>query len=280
MKQRNNIVVSLAAFDGHPFEVAVETVAALGAGFVEPALIKGYTDPFEEDIFSDELARSMRRQIEDRGLSCRAFSAHIDPGAPEGDDRLRRRIRFAAELGATRVVTNAARSEFEPEFFRRIDRLVRETEAAGVVVALENPGDGRPNVIDNAAAARRFIERYDTPWVRLNYDPGNLLTHQPDLDPVSDARELGPGLISMHLKNATLTEGNRWRFTALNEGFIDYAAVLAHTDRLAAVPDYSLELPLRVSRAPGGRPFRDSDVVPIETIRKALEESLSWLENT
>ncbi|MDA3949743.1 MAG: TIM barrel protein [Spirochaeta sp.] len=251
----------------------------MGVRAIEPALIQGYTDPFDEDIFTDRLAGSMRRTAEAAGISCVAFSAHIDIGAPDGDEQLRRRIRFASQLGARRVVTNAAKTEFQETFFQRIDGLAREAEAAGVVIALENPGDGRPNIIDNAAAARAFITKYDNPWIRLNYDPGNLLTHQPHLDPVTDAQDLGPGLVSMHLKNASL-QGDRMRFTALHRGSIDYAAVLAHTDGLDPVPEYCVELPIRVSRAPGGKPFRDSELVPLETIHEALDASLSWLTGT
>ncbi len=277
MKPREDFTVSLAAFDGHPLETGVETVAALGVKLVEPALIQGYTDPFDEDVFSEARARKIRRQFEMAGLSCSAFSAHIDVGAPDGGEQLLSRLRFAAELGAQRVVTNAAKAEFRKTFIERIDELVREAESVGVLIALENPGDGQPNVIDNAASASALMREYPTPWLGLNYDPGNLLTHQPHLDSVTDAMHLGPGLVSMHLKNA-LFNGERWRFTALNRGTIDYESILAHADTLSPAPDYSIELPLRVSRAPGGKPYRDRDPVPISTIRTALEESLQWLE--
>ena len=277
MNRRNDIAVSLVAFDGHPLETVIETIAELGVRFVEPAIIQGYTDPFDEDVFSDERARTIRRQIEAAGLSCSAFSAHIDVGAPDGLKQLQRRIRFAAELGATRVVTNAAKEEFRQTFMERIDTLVRDAESVGVVIALENPGDGRANIIDNAVSATALMRKYATPWLGLNYDPGNLLTHQPELDPVTDAMNLGPGLVSLHLKNG-LIDGERLRFTALNRGAIDYQAVLAHTDSLSPPPEYSLELPLRLSRAPGGKPYRDRDPVPMDVIRTALEESLKWLE--
>lgn len=276
MRDISGIVVSLAAFDGHPFETAVDTAAELGIDSIEPAVIAGYTDPFDEDVFRPGLAHDMRVRAKEVGLDCRAFSAHIDIGGPEGEEKCARRIEFAAELGAQRLVTNAALLQYERDFFDRIDRLARRAEQADVLLCLENPGDGKPNLIDNAAAASEFMRAYDNPWIRLNYDPGNLVTHQPFLAPHRDAVHLGPGLVSMHIKDAYF-DGERWRFTALGAGVIDYSTILAHTDALSPSPSYSLEIPLRVSRAPDGKPSREPTPIPLELIKATLEESLEWI---
>lgn len=273
-----DLAVSLVAFDGYPFEKALESVASIGFHAVEPAIIQGYVDPFDEDIFSDKKADEMRKHIGQAGLTCEAFSAHVDLGAPEGKTKCLRRIRFAAQLGAKRLVTNAAMSKYRSQLFDRLESLAREAEQAGVVLCLENPGDGNPNVLDNAQTATEFIRSYDTPWVRLNYDPGNLVTHDPSLPPHEDASRLGPGLASMHIKDAYF-DGQRWRFTSLGSGSIDYAAIFSITDTLDPVPNYSLELPLRLSREAGGKPFREETPVPLETVEHALRESLEWFRN-
>lgn len=277
MRDRSSIVVSLAPFDGHPFATAVETVAALGVTCVEPAIIAGYTDPFEETIFTRELARSMRSEARQAGVRCVAFSAHVDIGAPGGRDQVMRRLEFAREMEAGRLVTNAALEEYRDEFFRAMDRLIPVAEELQVVIALENPGDGRPNLMDSAEDATALATHFASPWVSINYDPGNLLTHRPGIAPEEDARNLGARLSSLHLKDGAVA-GDRLRFTALGRGAIDYARILAHTDALTPRPEYSIEIPLRVSREPGGRPYRDPEPAPLEQIRDVLQESLAWLE--
>ena len=281
MRDRNSIIISLVPFDGHPFAVAAETLAEIGVQRIEPALIAGYTDPFDEAIFTTGLARSWRNIAAAVGLSCAAFSAHVDIGAPGGAAQAARRLRFAAELGVKRLVTNAAAEEYRDEFFRAMERLVLEAERYGVVIALENPGNGRPNLIDCAADAAELAARFDSPWVSLNYDPGNLLTHKPDLRPEEDAfllcGNIGAYLGSLHVKNAARID-NRWRFVTLSAGVIDYRRILTHTDKLVPRPEYSIEIPLRLSREFGGKPHRTSTPVPIKQIREVLIQSLEWIE--
>lgn len=278
MHERSSLVVSLVAFDGYPFETAVRTLAAIGVRRIEPALIAGYTDPFDETVFTDERARRMRIAAQAAGITCAAFSAHVDVGAPDGFDRVRRRLQFAAELGATRLVTNAARKEYRDRFFGTIERLIPEAQRSGVKIALENPGDGRSNLMDSAGDATELVARIDSPWVTVNYDPGNLVTHRPELEPEQDALALGARTGSLHLKDTARVDG-RVRFVPLATGMIDYAKILAHTDTLAPPPEYSIEIPLRLARAPGGKPDRDPQPAPLDRIRAVVTRSLEWIES-
>ncbi|MFW6293569.1 MAG: sugar phosphate isomerase/epimerase family protein, partial [Spirochaetota bacterium] len=271
-----DITVSLVAFDGYPLETAVDVVAALGVKSVEPAMIAGYTDPFDESAFSDEHAQAMRSTVEDAGLGCDAFSAHIDIGAPGGVEQAFRRLRFAGALGAKRLATNAAKEGYRESFLAAIEPLAREAERSGVVIALENPGDGAPNVIDDAAAAARLVRSIGSPWIGINYDPGNLLTHRPDTNAAEDVRAFGPGLVSLHVKDAA-PEGEWLRYCAVGEGVIDYEAILRHCDTLDPRPAYSIEAPLRLARKPGGTTKRDETPRPLEEIREALRASIAWM---
>ena len=294
--RKSSIMVSLVLFDGHPFALAAETLAEIGVQRIEPALIAGYTDPFDEAIFTTKLARSWRSVAAAAGLSCAAFSAHVDIGAPGGAAQVSRRLQFAAELGAKRLVTNAAAAEYREEFFCAMEKLILEAERYGVIIALENPGNGRPNLIDSAESAAELVARFDSPWVSLNYDPGNLLTHQPGLRPEEDVLSLDSRysqiLGSLHLKNAALAKtakgaarvngpngpGGYWRFVPLCSGVIDYRKILAHTQKMVPRPEYSIEIPLRLSREFDGTPRRATKPVKIQRIREVLIESLEWLE--
>ena len=307
----SSIIISLVPFDGHPFALAVETLAEIGIQRIEPALIAGYTDPFDEAIFTTKLARSWRSVAAAAGLRCAAFSAHVDIGAPGGAAQISRRLRFAAELGAKRLVTNAAAAEYREEFFCAMERLILEAQRYGVIIALENPGNGRPNLIDSAQSAAELVARFGSPWVSLNYDPGNLLTHQPGLRPEEDVLSLDSQVLgSLHLKNAALGSlaktakgagaastaaqalgaalakgaarvngpDGYWRFVPLCAGVIDYRKILAHTDKMVPRPEYCIELPLRLRREFKGTPHRATKPVKIQRIRKVLVQSLEWLE--
>ncbi|MFW5737543.1 MAG: sugar phosphate isomerase/epimerase family protein [Spirochaetota bacterium] len=276
MRSIENITVSLVAFDGYPLETAVEVVAELGVVSVEPAMIAGYTDPFDESAFSDERAATMRRAVEGAGLLCDAFSAHVDIGAPSGLDQALRRLRFAGALGAKRFATNAAKARYRESFMAAVEPLAREAERAGVVLALENPGDGAPNLIDDAAAAAELVRSIGSPWIGVNYDPGNQLTHAPEKDAAADVRAFGPGLVSLHVKDAA-PEGEWLRYCAVGEGVIDYEAILRHCDTLDPRPAYSIEAPLRLARKPGGTTKRDETPRPLEEIREALRASIAWM---
>ena len=276
MRSIEDITVSLVAFDGYPLETAVEVVAGLGVTWVEPAMIAGYTDPFDESAFSDERAREMRKMVEGAGLACDAFSAHIDIGSPGGLEQARRRLRFAGALGVKRLATNAAKARYREAFLAAIEPLAREAERTGVVLALENPGDGAPNVIDDAAAAAELVRSIGSPWIGINYDPGNLLTHRPDTDAAADVRAFGPGLVSLHVKDAA-PEGEWLRYCAVGEGIVDYGAILRYCDALDPRPVYSIEAPIRLARKPGGTTTRDDEPRPLEEVREALRASIEWM---
>lgn len=276
MRSIEDLTVSLVAFDGYPLETAVDVVAELGIVSVEPAMIEGYTDPFDESAFSDERARSMRRTVERAGLTCDAFSAHIDIGAPDGLEQALRRLRFAGALGAKRLATNAAKEQYRESFDAAIEPLAREAERLGVVLALENPGDGAPNVIADAAAAAELVGSIGSPWIGINYDPGNLLTHKPDLDAAADVRAFGGGLVSLHVKDAA-RDGEWLRYCAVGQGVVDYEAILRHCDALEPRPAYSIEAPLRLARKPGGTTKRDDEPRPLDEIREALRASVEWM---
>ncbi len=75
--------VSTAPFDGYDLSVAISEIARLGIRYVEPAFIQGYTDPFCEDVFSPANAKRIPKLLQEEGVSCFAFSAHMDLGSDD-----------------------------------------------------------------------------------------------------------------------------------------------------------------------------------------------------
>ncbi len=272
------VSVSAAPYDGHPPEAMIDSLARCGATHVEPAFIVGYTDPFDETAFSEANAVRYAGWLKAAGLGCHAFSSHIDLGTDDAVAIFRRRMDFAARLGATVINTNAAIRANETGFFRNIGPLARHAESAGLVIGLENPGDGRPNLLDLAADGLALIARIGSPWVGLNADPGNTASHRPDADPVADTIASLPACVHLHLK-AVRRSTDGWTYPPFGEGDHDTTSLL---NALQAWPDLpvSLETPIRMRRGPDAQPWRRVSSWPIEEIERCVGASLAAFRRT
>lgn len=266
--------VSTAAFDGHPLEAALDAIATLGAGRVEPAYIRGYT-AFDEDDLSEPAAARLAGLLADRGLGAQAVSAHMDLSRPGAAAMLARRIRFAASLGAPILVTNAGPAAARETILARLDGARAALEETGVTLALENPGHGAGDLIGRAGDGAALVEAVGDPLVRLNLDLGNLVTYAGGaaLDLVALARAL-PLAAHAHLKDVA-EEGPHWRFVPLGGGLVDWLAVRRLIDRHAPSLPLAVELPLRLSRPRRGDPVRASVPPPFPAIVEALRRSLT-----
>lgn len=50
--QKNSLRRQRRRYSGHSYPVILESLARCGVSYVEPAFIAGYTDPFDESVFS------------------------------------------------------------------------------------------------------------------------------------------------------------------------------------------------------------------------------------
>ena len=263
------VSVSSVAWDGHGMEAALDGAAEAGASHVEPAFIRG-TIPFTEEDFGEAPASSLRRALEERGLRAGALSAHLDLSAPDAGEALRRRIRFAAVIGAPFVVTNAGPARAEDAIRRTLDAALRDE---GPMVLLENPGHGAGDLIPDAAAGAALLERIgaDPARLGLNLDLGNVHTYARGTVPLGgQVAAAGPWLRHLHLKDVHDT-GTGWRFTAIGAGDLPHARLLAEVP--SDLP-LGLELPLRLRREGYADPSRAQALVEPEEIAAAVRASL------
>ena len=267
------VSVSTALFDGYPMEMAIEEVAAAGARSVEPAFIKGYVD-FDESAFSAANAVRLSRRIAASGLLATAVSAHMDLSAPDAFMMLRRRIRFAAELGARFLVTNAGPAAARNHIVGLLRAVAPDCRAAGIRLALENPGHGCGDMIGSAREGMALLAELALPEVGLNYDVGNVFTYSREtIAPEADIAGSTGGIAHLHLKDVSSGDDG-WTFTAIGDGSIDYCAVWAELPRDLPV---GIELPLRLDRTGRADPTRRAGRVPLEIVREAMRRSLAFV---
>lgn len=267
------VSISTALFDGYPIEQAIDEIALARVRSIEPAYIKGYVD-FDESAFSRENGARLSSRIAATGMVVTAISAHMDLAEADAAAMLRRRIGFAATLGARFLITNAGAAADRARIVALLKVVAPECRASGVRIALENQGHGSGNLISDLGTGKALLSELQLPEVGLNYDVGNVFTYSREtVAPEADLRGAGQGVLHLHLKDVASSEGG-WAFTAIGEGSIDYRAVWAALPRDLPV---GIELPLRLDRSGRADPSRRAERVPLDAIRLAMRRSLDFV---
>jgi sugar phosphate isomerase/epimerase len=277
---RNRILsVSAAPYDGYPLGVTLDSLANCGVSHVEPAYIVGYTEPFTEEAFEETAATAYRQAMATSGLRCHAVSAHMDLGTPDAREIFRRRMDFARSLGAGIINTNASLRVHAKQFRTNIDALAEHGAAIGLVIGLENPGNGEDDLVNTAADGVALVRAIGSPQVRLNFDPGNRVSHVKD---DADAAEEGllalPSCGHFHIKDVK-RRADGWYFVTLGAGDIDYGRVLSNFASYPELP-ISIEIPLRLHRGPDALPVRRPAPVPLAEIEATLRAGLNFVRGS
>ena len=275
----NPILISTAAFDGYDLATAISEIAAIGADAVELAFIEGYTDPFTEEDFNQTNADKIVTCLEKHNLTCLSFSAHMDLTKDQAVGIFNKRMVFARMLGAKYIVSNAAPLQNRNQFMTNIRELGQMAAELGMIIALENPGDGKPNVIDTAEQGARVIDEIGLDSVKINYDAGNLISHCFEkVKPEEDYRHALSQTLHYHIKDVE-QQGDRWEFTQIGRGMIDYQRILKEVTADPRPLPLSLEIPLRIARAKDASPIRAEAPVELGKIRKVLTNSIDFVRN-
>lgn len=271
-----SVSISGAPYDGHPVPHMLESLARIGATHVEPAFIVGYTEPFDESSFTEARAVEYARWLAEAGIQCHAMSSHIDLGRADALTVFAGRMAFAARIGARVINTNAAARANEARFHQNIQQLARLAEDLGLLIGLENPGDGSDNLLNIAADGPGLIARINHPHVGLNYDAGNTISHRPGVDTVADALAAMPLCVHTHIKDVRRTPQGYF-FTGLGEGEIGCDRTVQALATLPAALNLSIEIPMRLHRGPDAQPSRSAWRVPLADIEARLSAALDFV---
>ena len=117
------VSVSTAAYDGCGFDTILPSLSRCGVQHVEFAFIDGYVEAFTYRDFTTGFATDLNNETQCHGQESRYFSGPIDLGHEDAAARLEARCCFAAYLGASYVITNAASQGCSDTFFKQADHL-------------------------------------------------------------------------------------------------------------------------------------------------------------
>lgn len=267
-------------FHGYELEQIFDEIRTAGFLYVEPALISSYYPEIDDGYFSQKRhARQLRNLISANGLGVRAVAAHMNLGAKTAAGSFQRRMDFCTELEAKYVHTNSARKEDYSVFLSNLDRLLPLAESSGLVITLENPGDGEDNMIGSGEEGAKLVGEINSPHLRLNYDFSNIYSyHKGRLRPEDDYKKALPFIGHLHLKEIGHC-GKEWCFVSIGQGITNYSNIFHYLAENKVFLPMSIELPIRFKR---GIDFElkynpNSDIPPLSVIRKVLLESREFI---
>jgi sugar phosphate isomerase/epimerase len=269
------LAASTLAFYGHEFAQVFEQIRLLGFSHVEPALISSYYAEMDDLYFSAQRAKALWALISGQALTVTAMSGHMDLGTAGAVDSFRRRMDFALELGARYIHTNSTTRERASVFMHNLEGLLPHAESAGLIITLENPGDGEGDIIGSGAEGASLIRKIGSQNVRLNYDFSNVYSYSRGKTRAEDDfKQALPFAAHLHLKEMR-PDGEQWRFVAIGEGITDYQSVFSYLAEQEIDLPMSIELPLRFYRGSDFKMRYDSARKPpsLAKIRRVLRES-------
>lgn len=278
----NHLALNTLAFHGRPFERAFEMTAELGFRYVEPALIQNYyPDILGDSFFCAPNGRRFSAMATGAGLKVKSVGVHFALGDRADDAAaMIKRLEFAKELGAEIVISNGAGRHSLRGFLDCIDKVTPVLEDYGLVLALENPGCGAPDsILADGADGALLMETLGNPYVKLNYDASNVYSYSKgEILPEEDYEKAAPYIACLHLKQLK-KEGERWLFSALDDGVTDYGRILAGIVAEYGIPYMSLELPVNHMRDRTLSICKNSDfeVAPERLIRDIVNDSVRYV---
>ncbi|MDR0706229.1 MAG: sugar phosphate isomerase/epimerase [Planctomycetaceae bacterium] len=224
-----------------PFEWGVAKAAELGYQFVEPMVHWGRELLSEAGYFHsvsmwDDPYR-IRRECEKYNINASALSAHCPLCKPDAStDYLKQAVRFAAEIGAGVVCTDAGPKQFwstQNEDFAFMKYVLKEAslvaEPRGIKIGIEPHQQYTviPDLYD------QIIGLAGSSAVGANFDTGN--SYLAGQDPYLWLEKIKGKLVHLHAKDISVQQSDTERGTvtgtpvgcACGDGVIDWEKIVA-----------------------------------------------------
>ena len=230
---------STICFKPYSLEEALRGLSAAGFENVEIGAVKGFLEHLDPDDLTPRTIEETRSLLDGHGLRVVSMSGHAQLHLDEGRDRLRRVLHAGKELGIFVLNTFTGDAETPTEraaFFQNARALADEAEQLGVLLCIETDS----NLMPTAEAGRRLLAEIGHDWIRINYDPGNVVYYA-GVRPEQDIKH-ALGLIGhVHLKDKRGGQGVL-DFPPLGEGELDIPAMLRDLSQSGFSGPISMEI--------------------------------------
>ena len=191
----------------------METAATIGCTSVQPWIVNVEYTPciLDPEVGSEQDRKAVMKAAKELGLTFSGFCAQLQGrrtyGGLEEEDGLAWRIEktkqaltTAAELGGAVVTTHAGimpENQQDPAYqtlLRSVDEITKHAEKIGIYFAMET-GQEPPQ------ALRQFIETVENPYLKVNYDPCNLLRFGSQEGVIAGVAVLKDYIVHTHAKD-------------------------------------------------------------------------------
>jgi sugar phosphate isomerase/epimerase len=205
-----------------------------------------------DPAYIDSLKEAMQRH----GLLMPMLCASPDFTKPDAADRQaeieqqKRWIDLVAAFGAPaprtcRVLSGQRRpglSEVEgvDMVVACIEQLLPYAAERGVILAMENHYKDNywtyPEFAQHLAVFQQIVERIDSPWFGVNYDPSNAVLAGED--PLDVLEAIKHRVVSMHASDRSLKPGYTIEDLRVQENSLGYASILVHGETGTGMNDF------------------------------------------
>lgn len=284
MKLASPIGCSTNCYHGFDLETALRGITDAGFRYVELTSVTDYTEHVMPEQMTERDREELRDTLKDYRLSPMSISGHSNLASREGVDIFKRRVDLAKWFGA--AVVNTGPGEVESPagrdgFFTNIIEIAEYAAQAKVIVALETHGE----LMGSGRAAASVIEQIDSPWIRINYDTGNVIFYG-GVSPKEDILAAIPFLGHIHLKDK---RGGKkvWDFPPLGMGDVDFPGIFRALGEAGYTGPISVEIEVSgkdyipswlVSDEKGEIVSEEKRGHSPEIVDRALEESMRYIQ--
>lgn len=246
---QNPIACTTGGYPGEKLERVFRGLADSGFRYVELSAIASPHSRINPEQMAAADIQRLRDQLSAYQLEPVSISGHANLVRGEGVAQFKARIDLAVALGVGIVNTGTGHTESaadEEAFFAlAANDLIPYAAARRVHIALETHGGLTGTAID----CLRTLERLDSPWVGINYDPANVLYYR-GVRPEQDILAVRDHIIHVHLKDQRGGRGVA-DFPPLGEGEIDFWTILAALWEAGYSGPLSVELEVKGVTDPG-----------------------------
>ncbi len=191
----------------------MEIAAEIGCTSVQPWIVDFEYRPciLDPEVGSAADRREVLRIAKSLGLSFSGFCAQLKGAVTYGGleereglrwriDKTKKALDTTAELGSTIVSTHAGvlpEEKTGPAYqtlLESVGEIAEHGARVGVYFAMET-GQESPQALGD------FIDEVDSPWLKVNYDPCNLLKFGSEAGTIQGVYALGDKIIHTHAKD-------------------------------------------------------------------------------
>lgn len=271
----SSIAVGTNIAMGYSLEDALAMLSGMGVEQVELSSIAGMCEHIEPARIDGAYVEYVAGLLEKNKLKCPAVSGHVDLTL---DDQFRdflKKIKFTAGIGARFINTNSGPIERLDIFRENMKQVIAQAEKYNVTICLETHGD----IISTARDSVCYIQEFDHPLIRMNYDTGNAYFHSGgQCRVVEDIEYSQPYIEYMHIKDMVI-KGDNVQYCAIGQGDLDFPAILRKLQAMGKTLPACLEIPVFVGGTLSGIGPRNTPLSE-EAIKEAIASSFEYLEKT